>query len=117
MLIVEAAIAYLAESDDHELDRADLRAQLRRRSVEEISLRHRDAALNPAALARHLGVSLRHLQRAYEGSGTTISDQILHHRTESAYELRSAVRSKLGMLPTELRAASQDAISVPESAE
>lgn len=139
----DLAIAYLAESDDHELDRADLRAQLRRRSVEEISLRHRDAALNPAALARHLGVSLRHLQRAYEGSGTTISDQILHHRTESAvtllsspagrsltvaeqariagfssaYELRSAVRSKLGMLPTELRAASQDAISVPESAE
>lgn len=139
----DLCIAYLAESEDNQLDRDDLRAQLRRRAVDEIALRHRDVSLNPASLARHLGVSLRHLQRAYEGSGTTISEQILRHRTDaavsllsspagrsltvaeqariagfsSAYELRSAVRSRLGMLPTELRAASRETISVPESAD
>ena len=125
----DLTVGLLLENADDERERSDLRAQLRRRCLEEIALRHRDATLTPTALAKQLGVSLRHLQRGFESSGTTVSEQILRHRAESAavllrapgggeltiaeiaraagfssaYELRSAVRTRFGVLPTELR--------------
>lgn len=136
--VEDLAVALLTEVSDHELDQADLRAELRRRAIAEILLLHRDPDLTPTGLARHLGVSLRHLQRAYEGSGTTIAEQIARCRTDSAvetilapgatftlteharvagfgsaHELRSAIRARYGVLPTELRRA--QAIPAPES--
>lgn len=123
------AVGLLLEWEDGELDREDLRGQLRRRALEEIALRHRDPELTPAILARWLGVSLRHLQRGFEGSGTTTAEQIAAHRTESAaallaapggsvltlaeiaratgfgsvFELRNAFRARFGVLPSDFR--------------
>lgn len=125
----DLTVGLLVEAEDHELDQEDLRSHFRRRSIEEIVLRHRDPDLTPGTLAKQLGVSLRHLQRAFENSGTTASEQILRQRVESAatllaapggvaltvaevaraagfsspYELRSALKSRFGALPTELR--------------
>lgn len=125
----DLAVGLLVESEDNEVDLDDLRAQFRRRSIEEIVARHRDPDLNPGTLAKQLGVSLRHLQRAFEHSGTTVSEQILRQRVESAatlltapggsaltvaevaraagfsspYELRSALKSRFGALPTQMR--------------
>lgn len=122
-------IGLLLEWEDGALDRDDLRYQLRRRALEEIMTRHRDPDLTPALVARSLGVSLRHLQRGFEQSGTTVAQQISIHRTESAakllsspggaaltvtevaratgfgsaFELRSAFRARYGLLPSVFR--------------
>jgi AraC-like DNA-binding protein len=138
--VEDLVVGLLVESEDHDLDAQDLRAQLRRRSIEEIALRHRDPSLTPAGLAKQLGVSLRHLQRGFEHSGTTVAEVIARQRAESAaillaapggaaltvvevartagfssaYELRSALRSRFGVLPTQLRSAADGKIT-PES--
>jgi AraC-like DNA-binding protein len=122
-------VGLLLEWEDRALDREDLRYQLRRRALEEITTRHRDPDLTPALVARSLGVSLRHLQRGFEHSGTTVAQQISIHRTESAaellsspggaaltvtevaratgfgsaFELRSAFRARFGLLPSAFR--------------
>jgi AraC-like DNA-binding protein len=88
-------------------------------------------ALTPTRLAQRLGVSLRHLQRAFEGSGMTVAHAIaiarlrtaclllsspgagaitladVAHRAgfRSTFELRSAFRGEYGVLPSEYRAA------------
>lgn len=125
----DLVVGLLMEIEDHDLDQRDLRAQLRRRTLEEIALRHHDPALSPVTLSKQLGVSLRHLQRGFENSGTTVAEQIARHRAESAamllsapggtaltvaevaraagfssaYELRSALRAHFGVLPTQIR--------------
>lgn len=123
-------VGLLLEWEDRALDRDDLRSRLRRRALEEIAARHRDPDLSPALVAKALGVSLRHLQRGFEQSGTTVVQQISIHRTESAaallaspggaalslnevaraagfgsaFELRSAFRARYGLLPSAFRA-------------
>jgi AraC-like DNA-binding protein len=113
-------------TDQHEEQRAVLRA----RAIDEIASRHRDRDLNPSVLAKYLGVSLRHLQRAFEHSGTSAADQIALRRAASAaelltasdaraltvsevarvcgfgspFELRSALRARYGKLPSAFRA-------------
>lgn len=125
----ELLVGFLLESEDAHLDRQDLRAQLRRRALDEVAARHHDPSLTPAALATVLGVSLRHLQRGFEGTGLTIAQHITRHRLRSAelllgspgadaltvaevarsagfaspFELRSAFRAAFGMLPSEYR--------------
>ena len=139
--VEDLAVGMLVEWEDHDLDRDDLRAQLRRRAIDEVAQRHRDPDLSPAVLARRLGVSLRHLQRAFEGSGTTAKDQITRHRTasaesllltpggralnvsevaratgfSSAFELRSAFRARYGVLPSEYRLGQY--VNAPQSGE
>ncbi len=129
-VLEDLCVGLLIEWEDDTLDREDLRAQLRRRAIEEIALRHRDPLLSPTVLSKTLGVSLRHLQRGFEGSGSTVAEQIGRHRTESAallltapggtaltvsevaratgfgstYELRSAFRQRFGLSPSEYRA-------------
>lgn len=129
-VLEDLCVGLLIEWEDENLDREDLRAQLRRRAIEEIALRHRDPELSPTGLAKVLGVSLRHLQRGFERSGTTVAEQIGRHRTESAallltapgggaltvseiaratgfgstYELRSAFRNRFGLSPSDYRA-------------
>lgn len=126
----ELLVGFLLESEDAHLDRQDLRAQLRRRALDEVVSRHHDPGLNPTVLAGALGVSLRHLQRSFEGSGLTIAQHITRQRLRSAelllaspgadaltvaevarsagfaspFELRSAFRAAFGMLPSEYRA-------------
>ncbi len=129
-VVEDLTVGLLLEWEDLQLDREDLRAQLRRRAIEEIAARHRDPDLSPTSLAKTLGVSLRHLQRGFENSGTTVIEQLVSHRTESAaellaspggsgltvseiaratgfgsaFELRSAFRSRYGVLPSGFRA-------------
>lgn len=126
----DLAVAFLLEAEDSHFDHEDLRAQLRRRALDEVAARHRDATLTPRVLAGALGVSLRHLQRGFEGTGTTIAHHITRHRARSAaellaspgadaltvaevaratgfgsaFELRSAFRAQYGMLPSDYRA-------------
>ncbi len=125
----ELLIGFLIESEDAHLDRQDLRAQLRRRALEEVAARHHDPGLTPTQLATVLGVSLRHLQRGFEGTGVTLAQHITRQRLRSAeillsapgadaltvaqvarsagftspFELRSAFRAEFGMLPSEYR--------------
>jgi len=107
----------------------ELREGLRARASAFIAREHHHCALNPTLVAAHLGVSLRHLQRAFEGSGTTVAQAILTRRTESAaillrglatnnltmsevagragfsstYELRAAFKAHYGALPSHFR--------------
>lgn len=126
----DLVVAFLLEAEDSHYDHEDLRAQLRRRALDEVAARHRDAGLTPTALAGYLGVSLRHLQRGFEGTGTTIAHHITRQRARSAaallaspgadaltvaevaratgfgsaFELRSAFRAQYGVLPSDYRA-------------
>ncbi|MBG6226079.1 AraC-like DNA-binding protein [Arthrobacter sp. CAN_A2] len=109
--------------------RLEQRRRVRRAAIDLIDERFSDALLTPAAIADGVGVSLRHLQRCFEGSGTTIATEISNRRTEnasmllaapasreltvnevarrsgfsSAFELRSRVRARFGVPPSELR--------------
>jgi len=140
-VLEDLCVGLLIEWEDHDLDREDLRSQLRRRAIEEIASRHRDSTLTPTSLSRILSVSLRHLQRGFEGSGTTVTEQIGRHRTESAalllsapggsaltvseiaratgfgstYELRSAFRQRFGLSPSDYRASQAE--SAPRGAQ
>lgn len=110
--------------------RPEGRVALRARALAETGRSHTNTALNPALLAERLSVSLRHLQRAFEGSGTTVAQAIsaarlrtatmllaatdtsrytmaeIAHRSgfASTFELRSAFRTEFGMLPSDYRA-------------
>lgn len=125
----DLAVGLLLERGDTGDEHDEQRAVLRAKALEEIAERHRDRALAPALLAKYLGVSLRHLQRAFEHSGSTIADQIASRRTmsaadllasphgrtltvseiarasgfASAFELRSAFRARFGQLPSDYR--------------
>ena len=116
----------------------ELREGLRARASAFIAAEHHHCALNPTLVAAHLGVSLRHLQRAFEGSGTTVAQAILTRRTESAaillrglsthnitmsevagragfsstYELRAAFKSHYGALPSHYRQSPHDAVRI-----
>ncbi|WP_247826177.1 helix-turn-helix transcriptional regulator [Arthrobacter antioxidans] len=122
-------VAVYGEAHEETDPRLDQRRRVRRAAIDLIDERFSDALLTPAAIAADVGVSLRHLQRCFEGSGTTIASEISNRRTEnasmllaapasreltvaevarrsgfsSAFELRSRVRARFGVPPSELR--------------
>lgn len=122
------------EASGRAMDSTELRQGLRQRALVHITERHRDPALSPTTVAHSVGVSLRSLQRAFQGSGSTIAEAIADRRSEtaamllsapgaattmiddlarrsgfsSAFELRAAFRSRHGMLPGEYRSAIRD---------
>ncbi|POH62528.1 hypothetical protein C3B61_16915 [Cryobacterium zongtaii] len=125
----DLVVGLLLEGDGYAMDSEDLRTGLRLRARTQIDARHRDPDLTPATLAAQLGVSLRHLQRAFEGSGETVAHEIARARAESAamlltmphstgltiadvaaragysstFELRAGFRARYAMLPSEYR--------------
>lgn len=127
--IEDLVVGLLFEGDGYAMDSDDLRLGLRMRAIAQIDERHRDRNLTPAALAAQLGVSLRHLQRAFEASGKTVAQQIARARSESArillsmphssgltitdvaaragfsstFELRAGFKARYDMLPSEYR--------------
>lgn len=142
--IEDLVVGMFLESDGFAMDSDDLRAGLRGRALSEIATKHRDPDLSPTVVAEHLAVSLRHLQRAFEDSGSSIAGAITQKRAEtaalllaapgalsltidevakrsgfsSAFELRAAFRSRYGMLPSEYRESASPARNyVPEEQE
>ena len=128
--IEDLVVGLVLEGDGYAMDSDDLRLGLRVRAIAQIDERHRDRSLTPVGLAAQLGVSLRHLQRAFEASGTTVAQQIARARAESArillsmphssgltitdvaaragfsstFELRAGFKARYEMLPSEYRA-------------
>lgn len=128
--IEDLVVGLLMEGDGYSMDSEDLRLGLRVRAVAQIDKRHRDGSLTSASLAAQLGVSLRHLQRAFEGSGKTVAQQIARARAEyagmlllmpnsqgltiadvaarsgfsSTFELRAGFKARYDMLPSDYRA-------------
>ncbi len=122
-------VAVCGDGLDDADPRADQRRRLRRTAIDLIDGSFGDPSLTPAVVAEAVGVSLRHLQRAFEGSGTSIAAEISERRTDnacmllaapasreltvneiarrsgfsSAFELRSRVRARFGVSPSELR--------------
>lgn len=127
--VEDLVVGMFLEAGGYAMDSEDLRAGLRSRAMAYIAERHRDQALSPQAVAAPLGVSLRHLQRAFQDSGTSIAAEIAGQRAEtaalylaspgartatmgelaarsgfsSAYELRAAFAARFGMLPSAYR--------------
>lgn len=141
--IEDLVVGMFLEADGYSLDSDDLRAGLRARAISEIASRHRTPELTPLSVAEALAVSLRHLQRAFEQSGSSVAGIISKSRAESAamlltapgassltidevakrsgfssaFELRAAFRSTYGMLPSEYRNSAKVSGSyVPEEA-
>jgi AraC-like DNA-binding protein len=132
--IEDLVVGLLLECEDYAMDSEDLRAGLRARASSLIAANHGDAELRPAGVARQLGVSLRHLQRSFEGTGTSVALQIRRNRAEyaamllsgrsaailtmaeiaeragfaSTFELRAAFKSRFGTLPSQFRAESAE---------
>ena len=128
-MLEDLVVGMFLESAGYAIDSEDLRAGLRARALAVISERHREADLNPRSVAEQLAVSLRHLQRAFEDSGTSIAGAITERRARtaalllvspaaasltveeiarrsgfsSAFELRAAFRAHIGMLPSQYR--------------
>lgn len=122
-------VAVYGDAHEEADPRLEERRRVRRAAIDLIDERFSDVLLTPAAIATGVGVSLRHLQRCFEGSGTTIATEISNRRTEnatmllaapasreltvnevarrsgfsSAFELRSRVRARFGVPPSELR--------------
>ncbi|MHA7238693.1 helix-turn-helix domain-containing protein [Arthrobacter sp. TMS1-12-1] len=89
--LVELLVGALLESDSPRVDGTALRKLLRERAVGLVDRRFADPALRPAGIARELHVSLRHLQRSFEGSGTTLAMEIRRARSDCAALLLTAV--------------------------
>ncbi|MHA7207879.1 helix-turn-helix domain-containing protein [Arthrobacter sp. MDT1-65] len=82
--VVELLVGALLESEPPSMDNAALRGLLRTRATTIVRHRFTDPALRPRLVALELNVSLRHLQRAFEGSGTTVALEIRRARSEYA---------------------------------
>lgn len=117
------------ETQGYGLDGEELRLGLRCRALTHIAAAHRDPELTPRGIAAQLSVSLRHLQRAFEGTGASITSEISKSRAHTAslllsasgpnalttaeiarrsgftstFELRRAVKATYGVLPSEYR--------------
>jgi AraC-like DNA-binding protein len=127
--IEDLVVGMFLEGEGYAMDSVDLRAGLRLRAVAHIAARHRNRDLSPSVVAAQLGVSLRHLQRAFEGGGSTVAAEISRCRAESAaqlllaprtagltiadiatrsgytsaFELRAGFRARYGVLPSQFR--------------
>ena len=123
-------VGMFLETEGYPMDGEEFRSGLRGRAVNLVASAHREPELNPAAVARRLGVSLRNLQRAFEEGGTTLAEEIGKQRAQTAavllagpgtrglpiaeiaalagfpssFALRAGFRSRYGMLPSEYRA-------------
>lgn len=128
--VEDLVVGMLLEANGYAMDSEDLYTGLRARAASVITREHRGSDLTPAVVAGHLGVSLRHLQRAHEQTGATIAAAISAERTRSAalllvapgavtltlseiarrcgfgstFELRNQFRTAYGMLPSQYRA-------------
>lgn len=122
-------VSVYGEGSGHPDPRSDQRRRLRRAAIALIDRSFRDATLTPLTIAEGVGVSLRQLQRCFEGSGTSIATEISARRTDnacmllaapaareltigeiarrsgfsSAFELRSRVRARFGVSPSDVR--------------
>ncbi|MDQ0734891.1 helix-turn-helix domain-containing protein [Arthrobacter agilis] len=85
--LVELLVGTLLEADPPSMDSAALRGILRTRAAAIVQRRFTDPALRPRLVALELNVSLRHLQRSFEGSGTTIALEIRRARSDYAAAL------------------------------
>lgn len=127
--IEDLVVGMFLEVDGYAMDSVDLRAGLRGRAVNHIAAGHREPDLTPTLVAEQLGVSLRHLQRAFEQSGNSLTQKISRTRCESAaillmapggvtmtmgeiakhagfrstFELRAGFKVRYGMLPSMYR--------------
>lgn len=128
--VEDLVVGMLLETNGYAMDSEDLYTGLRARATAVIAREHRRNDLTPAVVAGHLGVSLRHLQRAHEQTGATIAAAISGERTRSAalllvapgamsltlseiarrcgfgstFELRNQFRAAYGVLPSQYRA-------------
>lgn len=82
--LVELLVGALLDSDPPQVDGVALRQLLRDRALRMVERDFADPGLRPALVAARLNVSLRHLQRSFEGSGTTISVEIRRARSVHA---------------------------------
>ncbi len=124
--LVELLVGTLLESEPPSVDSATLRGILRSRAMAVVQHRFTDPSLRPRLVALELNVSLRHLQRSFEGSGTTIALEIRRARSEYAATLietltgpdrtdrRIAARAGFSSAG-QLRAAFDDHFGIPTS--
>ncbi|MBG6239411.1 AraC-like DNA-binding protein [Mycetocola sp. CAN_C7] len=127
----DLVVGMFLETEGYAMDGEEFRSGLRGRALNLIGAKHRERGLNPEAVARGLGVSLRNLQRAFEEAGSTVVEEIGSQRAKTAalllaapgtrglpiaeiaamsgfrssFALRAGFRSHFGMLPSEFRAA------------
>ncbi|MET1052464.1 MAG: helix-turn-helix transcriptional regulator [Mycetocola sp.] len=127
----DLVVGMFLETEGYAMDGEEFRSGLRGRAINLIGAMHRERELNPEAVARGLGVSLRNLQRAFEEAGTTVVEEIGTQRAQTAamllaapgtralpvaeiaalagfrssFALRAGFRAHFGMLPSEFRAA------------
>lgn len=127
--IEDLVVGMFLETQGYGLDGDELRLGLRCRAISHIAAAHRDPELTPKSVAAQVSVSLRHLQRAFEGSGASITSEISKQRAHTAalllaasgsnslttaeiarrsgfastFELRAAVKAHYGVLPSEYR--------------
>ncbi|MGO4692115.1 helix-turn-helix domain-containing protein [Glaciibacter sp. 2TAF33] len=140
--IEDLIVGMFLESEGYAMDSEELRVGLRGRAITEIDSGHRDPDLNPTGVAARLGVSLRHLQRAFEDSGTSVTTELSRRRAASAalllgapgateltiaeiascagfrssFELRSAFKTNYRSLPSDYRAHAEGNMSyAPEA--
>ena len=85
--LVELLVGALLEAEAPGMDSEALRGVLRSRATAIVRHRFTDPSLRPRSVALELNVSLRHLQRCFEGSGTTIALEIRRARIEYAAAL------------------------------
>lgn len=128
--VEDLIVGMFLESAGYAMDSDELRLGLRERALAVIDEKHRDPTLNPLAVATHLGVSLRHLQRAFQDSDASVAASIARARSETAalfllsprtasltlnelsaragfaspFEFRSAFKNRYDVLPSEYRA-------------
>ncbi|WP_181034977.1 helix-turn-helix domain-containing protein [Arthrobacter sp. B0490] len=125
--LVELLVGALLESEPPSMDNAALRGLLRSRATTIVRRRFTDPTLRPRLVAVELNVSLRHLQRAFEGSGTTVALEIRRARSEHAAMLLDTltgpertdrrIAARAGFTSaSQLRAAFDDRFGMPTSA-
>jgi AraC-like DNA-binding protein len=140
--IEDLVVGLLMENNGFVLENEDLRSELRVRALDLIQHHYSDVELSPRTLALLLGVSLRHLQRAFEGSGSSAALQINYCRADSAAmlltvtgassptisdvaarcgfgsapALRAGFKARYGVLPSDYREGLFDALGSAEPA-
>ncbi|WP_374945491.1 helix-turn-helix domain-containing protein [Agreia sp.] len=127
--VEDLIVGMFLESAGYSMDAEELRLGLRERALAVINEKHRDPTLNPLAVAMYLGVSLRHLQRAFQDSDSSVAVSIARARSATAalflssprtvsltlnelsarsgfastFEFRSAFKQHYRVLPSEFR--------------
>lgn len=79
-------LGLLLESDNISGEESPARWAIRQRSIAVMKSRYSDPTLDPIAIARITGVSLRYLHKTFEGSLTTVSESLLNLRLDRSRE-------------------------------